>query len=91
MSNPHVNQTLDGLDKMHEVKNVSEAMALAAVQAQATLAVAHEQRTANLLAFLHPVEAADGKAIYGKSEAILKTLDVIAVRLGVSADGTVEP
>ena len=87
MSNEHVSNALDWQHGDVE----PSTFALHNAQIEATLAVAHEQRTANLLAFLHPVEAADGKAIYGKSEAILKTLDVIAVRLGVSADGTVEP
>jgi len=50
MSNPHFKQTIDGLNAMHEVGQVTEAMSLGAIQAQATLALAYEQRTANLIA-----------------------------------------
>lgn len=57
--NPHFKQTLDAITVMYEgTGSPTEAMALTAVQAQATLALAYEQRTTNLIALL--VDGASG-------------------------------
>lgn len=55
MSNPHADGAIDALNYLGEHAehgNVSEAEALATIQAQATLALAYEQHTQNLIAFL---------------------------------------
>lgn len=65
--------------------------ALQNAQIEATLALAHEQRTANLIAVLQPIHCAQGSVIHPQVGAALKTLTVIHKRLGIEEDGGVKP
>jgi hypothetical protein len=99
VSNPHFTQVINALNILNETSHPSEAMALAAVQAQATLALAYEMRTANLIAmWSHPHSSLEGahanheRGNIGWSigeNTLGSLLNAILTRLGTHDDGSV--
>lgn len=83
--NEHISNALDWQHGEAE----PSAFALQNAQIEATLALAYEQRTANLIAMLQPIQCADGVVIHSKAQFAVTAIGTIQERLGVSQDGTV--
>lgn len=87
--NLHSEGAVDAMLAVGEGRNVSEAQALAVIQAQSTLALAYEARTANLIAlYTNPattMETSNGNKVTWSpnEETVGDLLQRILERLGV--------
>jgi hypothetical protein len=91
VSNPHFTQTITALELASEMLPGSQGVALAAIQAQATLALAYEMRTQNLIASLQPIKGMDDDSTYGwMPEVISARLTEIGRRLQLPKGGVPE-
>lgn len=64
--NPHFDQTIEALDMAAKLVPASAEVAYLAIQTQATLALAYEQRTANLLALFNSLQDGETETFLGE-------------------------
>ncbi|WP_115790024.1 hypothetical protein [Arthrobacter silvisoli] len=83
--NTHIEEALDNIRGAEEVHGhePEDRMVLAQIaQTQATLALAHEQRTANMIAAFTAMEDSQGATFLGDQLSGAKLANLIVERLG---------
>lgn len=89
MSNPHevVAERLVAADGGwglgYETADAQHIVGLLEANMQATLALAYEQRTANMLAFMQPLEMTDGAKMTISVERAIEIRNDVGERLGI--------